>query len=374
MVEPVRVIQVVTQMNRAGLECRLMDIYRKIDRNRVQFDFYTCSKNKGFFDEEIVSMGGRIYYNDPLSTLTIYRISSIFKNFFVNHPEYKIAHCHLNQWCGWVLKGAYEANINVRIAHSRTALQTSTLKNIIKNFIKISVNKYATHLFAVSNEAGEWLYGKSAIKEGKVDIWPNAIDCSKYIFNENIRRRIRAELDLGDAYTIIHVGNLRPEKNHSFLLRVFAEIKKQEPNSKLVLVGNVSPDSEYHKLATQLDISKHVLFLGSRSDVPELLQAGDVFVFPSFYEGFPGAVLEAQAAGLPCIISDSITSEVCVTPLVKQMSLGLPTEVWAAEILKQQYTLREDMYSPLVKAGYDIDALAKKMTEFYEKNRDIINC
>lgn len=153
MGKPVRVIQVVTQMNRAGLECRLMDIYRKIDRNRVQFDFYTCSKNKGFFDEEIVSMGGRIYYNDPLSTLTIFRISSIFKNFFVNHPEYKIVHCHLNQWCGWVLKGAYEANIKVRIAHSRTALQARTFKNMIKNCVKISVNKYAIYWFVVSKKA-----------------------------------------------------------------------------------------------------------------------------------------------------------------------------------------------------------------------------
>jgi len=366
MVEPVRVLQVVTQMNRAGLECRLMDIYRKIDRNRVQFDFYTCAKNKGYFDDEIVSLGGRIYYNDPLSILTMYRIPSILKSFLLNRSEYQIVHCHLNQWCSWVLKGAYEADIKVRIAHSRTSLQTRTFRNMIKNCIKISVNKYATHRFAVSKKAGEWLFGKSAMKKGKVDIWPNAIDCTKYIYNQNMRRRIRDELDLGDAYTIIHVGNLRPEKNHSFLIRVFAELNKQHSNSKLVLVGNVSADSEYHKLATQLEISKNVLFLGSRSNVPELLQAGDVFVFPSFYEGFPGAILEAQAAGLPCIISDTITAEVCATPLVKQMSLGLSTEVWAAEILKQQYTIRENMYSCLVKAGYDIDTLAKKMTEFYE--------
>ncbi len=361
---PIRVLQIVTQMNRAGLESRLMDIYRNIDRNRVQFDFYTCCKEPGFFDDEIKTMGGKVYYNAPLDLKGIHRISNRFKLFLLDHREYKIVHCHLNQWCGVVLKGAEQANVPVRIAHSRTSLQKFTVKNCIKNLVKLSTNRYATHYFAVSRKAGEWLFGKRMLDSGKVEVWPNAIDCKKFIFNPQKRGKMRETLGLGNDLTLIHVGNLRPEKNHAFLFQIFKRVLEEQSSAKLVLIGRDMMDGAIQSLAREIGIDQSVQFLGSRSDVPELLQAGDVFVFPSLYEGFPGAVLEAEAAGLPCVISDSITDEVCITDNVKQLPLG-DIRPWVEEIMKMVQYQRKDTTGQLCSVGYDITNLAKNLVDFY---------
>lgn len=365
MDRPIRILQIVTQMNRAGLENRLMDIYRNIDRGRVQFDFYTCRKEIGSFDDEIKAMGGKVYYSDPLDLKGIHWISRRFKSFLLDHIEYKIVHCHLNQWCGLVLKGAKQANVPVRIAHSRTSLQKLNAKNFIKNFVKLSTNRYATHYFAVSRKAGEWLFGKKMLDSGKVEVWPNAIDCKKFIFNPQMRERMRMTLGLGNDLTLIHVGNLRPEKNHSFLFHVFKQVLEKQPSAKLILVGRDMSDGAIQSLAREIHIDQSVQFLGSRSDVPDLLQAGDVFVFPSLYEGFPGAVLEAEAAGLPCVISDTITDEVCITNNVKQLPLG-DIRPWVEEIIKAVQYERKDTSSQLYRAGYDITTLTEKLMGFYE--------
>lgn len=365
MDNPIRVLQIVTQMNRAGLESRLMDIYRNIDRSRIQFDFFTCRKEIGSFDDEIKAMGGKIYYNNSLDLKGIHKVSNQFKSFLSEHTEYKIVHCHLNQWCGLVLKGAKQANVPVRIAHSRTSLQKFTIKNCIKNLVKLSTNHYATHYFAVSRKAGAWLFGKRMVDSGKVEIWPNAIDCKKFIYNPQKRKKMREALGLSNELTLIHVGNLRPEKNHALLFQIFKRVLDEQPSAKLILVGRDMMDGAIQSLAKGIGIDQSVQFLGSRSDVPDLLQAGDVFVFPSLYEGFPGAVLEAQAAGLPCVISDTITDEVCITNNVRQLPLR-DIRSWVEEIMKAVKYQRKDTISQLYRAGYDITTLTEKLTGFYE--------
>lgn len=362
---PIRILQIVTQMNQAGLESRLMDIYRNIDRSCVQFDFYTCHNQPGFFDDEIKEMGGKVYYNDSLDLKVLPSISRRFKSFLSDNKEYKIVHCHLNQWCGLVLKGAKQANVPVRIAHSRTSLQKFTMKNIMKNLIKLPTNRYATHYFAVSRKAGEWLFGKKMVTSGKVKIWPNAIDCKKFIYNSQKRRETRDMLGLDNELALMHVGNIRPEKNHAFLFEVFKQVLKEQPSAKLILAGRDMMGGAIQSLAKEMGIDKAVLFLGSRSDVPDLLQAGDVFVFPSLYEGFPGAVLEAEAAGLPCIISNTITDEVCLTAECVQLSLSASHTEWVDKILELSGTRRHNKYALLRNKGYDIHLLAKNMQDFY---------
>ncbi|HOJ10332.1 MAG TPA: glycosyltransferase family 1 protein [Clostridiales bacterium] len=365
MSDPIKVLQIVTQMNRAGLESRLMDIYRNIDRSKVQFDFYTCRTEKGFFDDEIVSLGGKVFYSEPLYFKQIFNVPKRFYSFLSIYSEYKIVHCHLNQWCGAVLNGAEKANVPIRIAHSRTSLETKDLKNFIKNVIKFSVNKYATHRFAVSRKAGVWLYGKKVFDSEVVEIWPNAIDCSKFKFEPTKREEYRKELNLLDSFTLIHVGNIRPEKNHKFLIDVFKEIKKEQNNAKLLVVGSDYMSGEIHRYVEEHGVGKNVIFLGPRSDVSNLLQAGDVFVFPSLYEGFPGAVLEAQASGLPCYISDTITEEVCVTNLVKRISLQKPIEYWKEQILNNVNINRINTYDILKSSGYDIHSVSERYSFFY---------
>lgn len=360
-----RVINVVTQMNRDGMESRLMDIYRHLDTDKVQFDFYTFRMEEGQFDQEIQSLGGRIYYNRPLSIVNVRRRRAEFADFLGKHPEYKIVHAHMNAWCGLLLRSAQEAGVPIRIAHSRTSLEKMTLKNAVKNITKLPVNRFATHRFAVSRKAAIWLYGKKVVEQGETEVWPNAIEYDKFQYDMAVRREMRSILNVEKNLVIMHVGNYRFEKNHLFLLKVFAEVKKRNSSAHLILVGRGDWDKVRLK-AEHLGVIDSLTFTGSRSDVSRLLQAGDVFVFPSLYEGFPGAVLEAQAAGLPCVISDSITEEVCITPLVERISLSLSAEQWAEKILVKSNSIREPTRDYFRSKGFDINSLVGKLTDFYQ--------
>ena len=368
MSAPIRVLQIVTQMNIGGMESRLMDIYRHIDREKIQFDFYSCRQNPGAFDDEIISLGGKVYYNAPLTVKNLIAIPRRFWSFLNDHHNYLIVHCHLNQWCGLVLAGAMKANVPIRIAHSRTSLKQNSIKNFIKNIIRFPVNYTATHRFAVSDKAAEWLFGKRSVSSGRVQIWPNAINCSKYSYDISTRMRIRDYLNLGDSYTLIHIGNLRPEKNHMFLLQIFKLLKNQVSNCKLLLVGEDTLNGSIQKEAQRLSIINDVQFLGLRTDVSDLLQAADVFVFPSLYEGFPGAVIEAQSSGLPCIISNTITEEVAISKDVVQLSLS-NVDIWVQKIIeiKQQFPTRnsEHIITQLKTCGFDVIELSARMEQFY---------
>lgn len=366
MVEGIRVLHVVTRMDRAGLENRLMDLYRNIDRSCVQFDFYTCSDKKGFYDEEVLKLGGKIYYSSRFRVKDMFKIPYRFKDFLLDHPEYTIVHCHLNQWCGLVLKGAKMAGVPIRIAHSRTALGKFNVKNAVKNVVKISVNKYCTHKMSVSEKAAIWLFGKRSVKKGEVYILPNAIDVSQYAFNRVIRNEYRNRLRVDDeTLVVIHVGNIRPEKNHRYLVDVFGALKALRANSKLVLVGSDYMNGQIQEYVRKRKLEHDVIMLGSRSDVSFLLQAGDVFVFPSVYEGFPGAVMEAQAAGLPCIISDSITSEVCITKTVLQLSIKSKPEVWANAILECYWNHNHQRKVDLENSRYNVKKCADELLKYY---------
>jgi glycosyltransferase involved in cell wall biosynthesis len=246
---------------------------------------------------------------------------------------------------------------------------------MVKNIVKTSVNRYATHHFAVSQIAGQWLFGKKKFNDGSVKVWPNAIDCAKFRYNPETRKRKRLELRLNDAFTLVHVGRLSIPKNHLFLIDIFDELAKQIPNSKLLLVGDDQMNGLCQKHASQKKSCDNILFLGGRSDIAELLMAGDVFVFPSIYEGFGIAPLEAQAAGLHCVISDATPVEVCLTDNIMQLPINKGTDIWVNKILelKDKAKTKTDNYDTLVEKGYDIHALCQKLTEFYKNsvfNRD----
>ncbi len=365
MAEPMRVLQFVTHMNRGGMENRLMDIYRALDRERVQLDFYTFRQEKGQFDEEIAALGGKVYYNAPLSLKRLFSVPGQIAAFLKEHPEYTVCHAHLNQWCPLILEGARRAGVRVRIAHARTALTGHSLTVLVKNLISRLYQNSPTHRFAVSGKAALWLYGKRRVARGECEVWPNAIDAKKFAFDPTLREKTRKSLGLGEEYVVLHVGNLRRVKNHDFLFSVFASILQKEPEAVLLLAGAGEREAELKELAEQLAISNNVRFLGSRSDIPDLLSAADVFVLPSFYEGLPGSVLEAQASSLPCFISDTIAHEVCVTDLVRMLSIQADPALWADAVFSSRAHAREEMYSVFAAAGYDVGATAERLTDFY---------
>lgn len=362
--EPVRILHIVYRLNRGGLESRIMDLYRNINRDKYQYDFYIESGMQGMYDEEVRQLGGRIYYSQNVNKYNIPNFKR-FYCFLKEHSEYKMVHAY-NQWAGWYLKEAKKCGVPYRIANARTSIQTVSLKNIIKNIIKMNVHKYATHKFAVSQKAANWLFGKCEKNIGDVKIWPNAIDTKKFAFSSSIREEVRNELGLRDNFVVIHVGNIRFEKNHSFLMKVFAEIKSSIPSARLLLVG-AGDFSALIQQMNELKLNEYVMFLGIRDDVPRLLQAGDVFIFPSLYEGFPGAVLEAEASGLKCLISDSITSDVRLSENVEMVSLDESPDVWRNKMEKIPAVNREEAWLYVKNSGYDIGDLVSKMEDFYHE-------
>lgn len=356
----IRVLQVVTYMGRGGLETMLMNYYRHIDRSKVQFDFLVHREFEADYDEEIKSLGGRIYHVSRLVPWSR-KYKEELKQFFKNHPEYKIVHVHQDCLSSVALQCAKECGIPIRIAHSHSSSAVKNLKYPIKLHYMKRIPRYATHLFSCGKQAGDWMFGGN-----KYEIVRNAIDTAKYQYSEETARQVREELGLQNGLVVGHVGNFTPAKNHAFLLDVFREITKVKPDAKLLLVGGGNGLSAMQEKAKSIEAADKIVFTGIRPDVYRLLQAMDVFVFPSLYEGLPVTMIEAQASGVPCVISDHVSDECVVTnDLVRVESLDESAEQWAREILNQGRKGRKNHIPEIKQVGYDISVAAKKLECFY---------
>lgn len=360
MNQPIRILHVVTYMGRGGLETMIMNYYRHIDRSKVQFDFLVHRDFRADYDDEIESLGGRIYRIPRLVPWSrSYR--NTLAQFFCAHPEYKIVHVHQDCLSSVALKIAQKCGIPVRIAHSHSASQDKNLKYLLKLCYKRSIPTYATELFACGEEAGRWMFGGAPYR-----VVNNAINTNLYAYDPQRTCEIRTALKIShDTFVIGHVGRFDAVKNHTFLLDVFAEVNQQDPNSVLLLVGDGVLRQEMEKKAADLGIANRVIFTGIRSDVPDLMQAMDCFAFPSIYEGIPVTLIEAQAAGIPCLVSDGVPVECAKTNLLKQIPLSAGANTWAKEILSKRNCLRQNTRETIIKAGYDIEANAQWLQDFY---------
>lgn len=351
-----RILQVVTYMGRGGIETMLMNYYRRMDREKIQFDFLVHRDFRADFDDEIEALGGRIYRIPAMNPASgTYR--KALSDFFREH-RYRVVHCHLNYMSGVVLAAAKKAGVPVRIAHAHTASMAPGWKQSVRRLCKHLIPVTATHRFACSTEAGRAIFGIQ-----NFSILANAINTAAFTPDEKLRREVRTELALGDAFTVMHVGRMVYAKNHEFLLDTFRELLVTDPGAKLVLVGDGERKGELEAKTAQLPAGA-VLMLGSRTDIPRLLQAADVFAFPSRFEGMPVTMIEAQAASLPCIKSSTVTDECIVTDLVMSLPIDDP-KVWAEAILAAKGTPRTDRLADIQASGYDITAAAEKLTRFY---------
>lgn len=347
-------------MGRGGLETMLMNYYRHIDRSKVQFDFLVHRDFEADYDKEIQSLGGRIFHVSRLVPWSkSYRTE--LKKFFREHPKYKIVHVHQDCLSSVALQCAQECGIPIRIAHSHNSNQDKNWKYPIKRYYMKKIPDYATELFACSKLAGDWMFLGEHF-----DILYNAIDINEYKYSPVIANKLRQEFHLENCIVVGHVGRFNPQKNHSFLIDIFSECVQRNSNTKLLLVGDGEGRQKIQDKVRDLGIQDKVIFTGIRSDVNELLQAMDVFVFPSLYEGLPVTMVEAQAAGLPCVISDHISKECIVTSgLVTGKSLNESPERWAEYVLQQSYRNRESHIEEIRTAGYDISTAAKQLESFY---------
>ena len=294
----IRILQCVNDMHRAGLETMLMNYYRNIDREKIQFDFLTHRPQRSDYDDEIESLGGK-NYAPRLYPQNYPKYFKWMKQFFSEHPEYKIIHSHIDAMSYLPLKAAKKANIPIRIAHSHNTAIDRDFKYLLKTYFRFKLPKVANYYCACGKEAGEFLF------PGKEYMYvPNAIEIDRFLFNENVRMKKRRELGIKDEIVIGHIGRMSYQKNHKYLIDVFAEILKKKNDSILLLIGVGEKLDDIKKYVEKLGLSEQVRFLGNRADVDELYQAMDVFVMPSLFEGLPVVGVEAQFSGLSCIFSD----------------------------------------------------------------------
>lgn len=362
---PIRVLNLFTVMDRGGAETMVMNYYRHIDRTKVQFDFLVHREQRGAYDDEIEALGGRIYRMYPIYPQNFARYKRDIRVFFKDHPEYRIIHSHMSELGYFAFKEAAKQGVPIRICHAHSAPHGFDMKMVMRTYFKKRMMPYLTHLFMCGEESGEWLYGER--NKSRFVMMNNAIDTAAYAWSPARCKKVRHELNLEGVYTLGHVGNFTQPKNHSFLLEIFAALLKKEPNAVLLLVGGGTDMQRIQAKAQTLGIAEKVRFLGVRSDVADVMQAMDVFVFPSLYEGLGIALIEAQAAGLPCVVSDTIPHEAYLTDLVDSESLSAPAEKWAEKILAKQAIPRTDRRAEIAAHDFDITTEAVKLQEFYLK-------
>jgi glycosyltransferase involved in cell wall biosynthesis len=373
----IRVLQVLTIMNLGGAETMIMNYYRHLDRSKVQFDFLLHRKERGFFDDEIESLGGKIYRMSPINLKNYFVYKKKLKLFFDEHPEYSIVHSHLNALSSIILSVAKNKNIPYRIAHSHLAVESlvitkilkkntdikATIKDSIQSLVRGKVSKVATHYFACGEKAGNWLFGKK--NKAKITIINNAINASLFTYNTATADKIKEEFGLNNKKVIGHVGRFNEQKNHFLLIKIFNEICRKDESCVLLLIGNGNLKDKIKEEAKRLNIDKKIYFLGLRDNIPELLQAFDLFLFPSLYEGLPVTLIEAQASGLKIVTSSTVTKEVDMTGLITYIDLEKPASYWAESVLYNINYNRRNTLDQIREGGYDIHENAKKLQGFY---------
>lgn len=373
----IRILHIVGIMNMGGLENFLMNVYRNIDRNKIQFDFLVTREEKGIFDEEIKLLGGNIYNIPKMETVGYNKYSKILYDFFKNHNEYKIVHCHRDALCTVYLKQAKKANIPIRIAHSHNTdiIENKNFKGyikiLIKNILKKNINKYATNFFACSKDAGLWLFGKKIADENLIII-KNGINLEKYEYSKNIAENIRSELKIDkETFLIGHVGRFDLQKNHRFLVEIIKELDGKIDNYKVVLVGDGILKNEIQDLTVRYKLKDRFLFLGIRNNIDELMMAFDLFLFPSLFEGLPLVLIEAQSTGLKCIISDNISEEVDMNVGLIEKNNICDIRLWIEKIKNVYLNVDFDrkqrhlIYNQLKDSEYNAFSVSNYLTKFY---------
>ena len=360
----VKVLQVVSKMHQGGIENFLMNVYRKIDTDKVQFDFIVHHKERCCFEDEIEKLGGKVYHFSVMDDKNLIKYFFEINKFFKEHKEYNIIHAHLASIGFIYLFFAKKNGVKIRIAHSHGTAHLNNLKGRIKGILFHLFPFFANYYMACSTEAGKFLFPNKT-----VEIVPNAIEIEKFQFDANIRNDIRNKYNLNDKFVIINVGRLNLQKNHIFLLRVFRKVVDLNKNAILVLIGDGEERHNIENEIINLNLESTVKMLGIQKNVSHFYSASDVFVMPSFWEGLPVTGVEAQVSGLNCIFADTITKEVIVTKQTRFLSLNEKEEKWAEEILNLNPINRNKI--KINNNMFDINYLAKYMEEKYIKYNNL---
>lgn len=369
-----KILHVVGGMAKGGTETMLMNIYRKIDRNKIQFDFLYMTKEETYYDKEILALGGNILRVDSLSILGINKMVTHISECIKKNGPYRAVHAHTLFNCGIAMIAARKSGVEVRISHSHTTSDNEFgfMRKVYINIMRKLILDNSTKLLACSDLAGEYLFGLENIKSDKYTMFPNLIEY-KEIINANLEsiNIFKKENKIKEEDLVIgHIGTFKESKNQNFLLEIVSILKEKNKNIKLLLVGDGKLRNNLEIRCKQLDINDFVIFTGIREDVNIILNSMDIFVFPSTFEGLGLVLLEAQAAGLPCIVSEAIQPEADLKiGLFNKLNLSNGPEEWAnkiMEIYKNKETNKQKILSAFDKQGYSTEKCISKLLSIYE--------
>ena len=364
-----RVLQVIGVMDRGGAETMVMNLYRAMDRERVQFDFLVHEQREGDYDAEIVSLGGRIFRAPRYNGINGIAYRRCIRSLFASHPEWRVVHGHIGSCAPLYLSEAKRVGA-FAIAHSHAQKYGNGISGVAFNIAAHPVRRIADYFMACSKEAGLDRFGSSIVEGNRFAIVPNGIDVASYACDERVHVEAKADYGLAGRPVVCHTGRLIPVKNHEFLLEVFARVVQSFPNAVLLLAGRGDLEEQIRARVNELGLKKAVFFLGVVDDVPRLLRAADVFVFPSINEGLALSVVEAQASGLPTIASTGVPELAVVSDRVCRMPLSSGVEAWATECVdKLRFSLsseRSDACDQVREHGFDIADTSVRLAAFYE--------
>lgn len=369
----IKVLQVISSLHRHGTETAVMNIYKNINRQDIQFDFLVFNDQDMDYLEEINSLGGKVYTIPGRRNGFIRYIKGVRSFFKKNSNEYNVVHlnfCYISTLIPYLYAWKYQ--IPKRISHSHSSNYVGGWYNLfLHKIFKPFAAILSTDYLACSDLAGKWFF-ENTIAENHYIILPNGIDTSKFSFNPIFRLKARKELGITDELVLGHIGYFTPVKNHMFLIRIFEHIIHHNSLAKLLLIGSGGDlELETKLYVMQKGLDKKVIFLGKRSDVSFLLQAIDIFVLPSLFEGLPLSLIEAQAVGLKVVTSDTVSQETKITDNISFLPLSAGAETWANHILSKIPYEREEQKDKIYSAGFSIEYAVDILTKLY-KNTTVL--
>jgi glycosyltransferase involved in cell wall biosynthesis len=364
-------------MNFGGVQSSLINFYRHIDRSKVQFDFLLGIDKECKHSEEIRRLGGRIYYvTHPAEGFFEHR--KAVDVFFREHKEYSVVHSHDNLALAYILKSAKKHGIPVRIIHGRGSgfHYSNKIKTLVFNCLfnwnRLFLKSRATHTLAVSKLAARWIAGGNKYKKNEYMLLYNGVDTERFRYNKEKRREMRREFGLEGCFVIGCVAALNPGKNQEFLIDVFCKVALARDDARLVLVGDGIGRGKIERKIANLNLGDKVFLVGVRQNIPDFLSMFDTLLLASLYEGLPNVIIEAQASGLKCFLSDRVTTEANVTGTVEYLPIDKGPEIWADAIINTPIAddceKRYNFNRMVAERGFDVRNQSKILENFY------INC
>ena len=363
MHETRRILHVVGTMDIGGVETRLMEIYEKINRTKFQFDFVVHSNKKGFYEDKILSLGGKIYRAPDFYLFNFISYAYFWRDFFLSHKDLQIIHGHKTSTAFIYFSIARKLiKYQKLIAHSRNSRKSNKISYLLSKLSRY----YATHFLAVSYESGLSEFGKK-ITNNACQIIYNSYNFNSYKYSEILRKEARDKYNLNSKDKLfIHIGSFTKQKNHIFLLKIFKKINELDKNSYLMLIGKGKQKNKIYRFIKKLNISNKIFIIEQSNNVKKYLSAADLMIFPSLFEGFPGVAFESQLNGLGVLMSDRITNKIVINRNVEKMALEKSVRIWASQALKMVFGRLYKDNLAIKKHEFEIQYRVNFFEKYYE--------